>query len=188
MNISAFFKQFIDVVPNVSEYSHQVISEELIKRDVPNDEAGKVYAFSLLACGRNYLKDDNIYFSNQYLGFSSKGEVVERGNIDESEYFIAASRMLNPQTLTAKAFKNIAKLSADVQSVSEAKKAGAQMEGLQTAPAFMFFELPTTEGAKKAQLVIQAYMTKLLEEQEEAEKLMSKSRPKKNKPRWKFWG
>ena len=154
------------------EASVEEIYDALTRRGLTQDIADRTFKFTQIAWGRRFL--EGFKFEDLYFCLDAEGRVIEEGRLTEEPYFQAAFRLADEYIHTP-AFTPLALASADVQAINEALKAGSKPENLMSTASFVFLAMPTPEGVRAAQAVMDAYM----------EGFRKRNR---RKPWWKFWG
>lgn len=164
------------------EFSEDAIYAALADAGIPDIVADRAYKVTQIAWGRMFLDGLGVRFSSNYLCFNGAGEVVESGLLAEEPYFVAAMSLAR-QYAHCPGFPQFALMSADVNAVNNALKAGSKPEDLVMAPAALFLEAATPEGINKARQFL-AERTASTSEVEGSDQQLS--RPA-TKAWWRFW-
>ncbi len=98
-----------------------------------------------------------IRFPPDYLCFNAAGDVIESGLLAEQPFFVAATTAARNRP--PRGLPRLALMSADLNAVNSALKAGSKPENLVTGPPAIFIEPPTSEGMEKAHKAINDRLT-----------------------------
>jgi hypothetical protein len=149
---------------------------------IPAAVADRAYKFTQIAWGRVFLDGLGMQFSSEYLCFDGEGNVVESGLLAEQPYFVAALGLVKQYAGTP-GFLRFALMSADVNAVNNALKAGSKPENLVMGSAALFLGATTPAGIDKAR--------QLLSRRAASPDNASSSGPSASapggKPWWRFW-
>jgi hypothetical protein len=159
----------VEILATRTEFSEDQLYAAMGEAGVPEASADRAYKFTQIAWGRIFLGGLGVTFAPDYLCFNGRGEVIEAGLLSEQPYFVAAMAAGKRHPPPA-GLPQFALMSADVQAVNSALKAGSKLEDLVAAPAALFMEVPGEIGIEKARRVLAQRMTG----------------PAK-KPWWRFW-
>jgi hypothetical protein len=138
---------------------------------VPARVADRAYKFALMACGCVFLSELGVRFANEYMCLNAQGDIVEQGALENEPHFAEAMRIA--RRAPDRALMSFALLSADVQAVNEALKAGSEARHLQLATPLLFMEPPTPAGFDRARRI--------------AAGQIGVPQTKQRKPWWRFW-
>jgi hypothetical protein len=156
--------------------SEEEIYNALTRRGLTKGIADRTYKLTQIAWGRVFLDDLGITFLDQYYCLNAQGCVVEDGRLTDEPYFQAASRLAG-ESIHTSAFLRLALASADVHNINELLKAGSKPENLLVSASFVFLAMPTPEGLRAAQVVMDAHHEEI-----------RRTHKRKPKPWWRFWG
>jgi hypothetical protein len=171
-----------EIIAARGEFSEDDIYAAMAEAGIPDAVADRAYKFIQIAWGRVFLDGLGVRFSSDYLCFNGAGEVVESGLLAEEPYFVAAMSLAQ-QYARFPGFPRFALMSADVNAVNSALKAGSKPENLVMAPAALFLEAATPEGIDKARQFLAGRTTSPSEAGSSERREL---RPA-NKPWWRFW-
>lgn len=170
-----------EIIAARAEFTEDDIYAAMAAAGIPDPVADRAYKFTQTAWGRGFLDGMGVQFGTDYLYFNAAGEVIESGELADQPYYAAAVRLL-PQFARSPGFQSFVLMSADVNTVNSALRAGSKPENLVTGPAAFFMEAPTPAGMAKAQ--------RLLSERASTVKRGSSGARQPaadKKPWWRFW-
>jgi hypothetical protein len=121
----------------------------LEEKGVPSRLAVRAYLLAQLAWGRMLLLGRlKVDYSNQYVCFNGKGDVVERGRLSEEPCFVAAMQHWQ-NAIDNKHLFYTACGSTDVKALADALQGDGPKEGFKTCTTFLLLENLTKAGQKK---------------------------------------
>jgi hypothetical protein len=138
-----------EIIGSQSDFTEDDIYTAMAKAGIPDPIADRAYKFTQIAWARVFLDGMGLRFSQDYLCFNRTGDVVESGLLAEQPYFVVAMALVQRFARTP-GFAQFAVMSALVNSLNAALKAGSKPEDLIMAPEALFLEAPTPAGLERA--------------------------------------
>ncbi|MES1244395.1 MAG: hypothetical protein ABUT39_22515 [Acidobacteriota bacterium] len=171
-----------------AEFTQNDVYAALADAGIPFLVADRAFKFTQAAWGRVSLGGLGVHFAPDYLCLDGAGDVVESGLLAEEPYFIAAMSLVQ-RYAGSPGFKQMVLMSADLNVVNKALRAGSKPENILIAPVAFFMEPATQEGMVKAQMlqnqrVVTAAST--IKVSGASGSAACESAPTK-KPWWRFW-
>jgi hypothetical protein len=171
-----------------AEFTQDDVYASLADAGIPFLVADRAFKFTQTAWGRVVLNGLGVHFAPDYLCLDGAGDVIETGLLAEQPDFIAAMSLVQ-RYAGSPGFKQMVLMSAELNMVNEALRAGSKPENLVMAPLAFFMEPATQEGMVKAQMLQNqraASAASTIKESGADGSVARESAPVK-KPWWRFW-
>jgi len=174
-----------EFVASRAEFTQDDVYAALADSGIPYLVADRALKFTQTAWGRVVLDGLGVHLAPDYLCLDGAGDVIETGLLAEQPYFIAAMSLVQ-RYAGSPGFKQMALMSAELNVVNEALRAGSKPENLVIAPVAFFMEPATQEGMVKAQMLQNQRAASTIKVSGPGGSAARESAPAK-KPWWRFW-
>ena len=151
--------QLTEAIAAHTEFTEDDLYAAMARTGIPFPAADRAFKFTQIAWGQHFLAGlGDVKLAPDYLCFNGAGDVIESGLLSVQPYYVAAMATTKRYE-SSPGFQRFALMSADVQAINKALKAGSKLAYLDMAPPALFMEPATPAGIEKAQRLLSERLT-----------------------------